>query len=190
MIKLAFYAFCLTLGTTAAIAADPQEVDAYAAEARAAGTQLFIELKKVVTEAAQAKGAAAAIEVCNVKALPTSQRVSEETGMDVGRTSHKLRNPKNAPDAWEKKVLADFQARKAAGEPLEEMEYYEVVDDNGKEVFRYMKAIPLGGVCFNCHGTSLKPEVKARLDELYPEDKARGFIPGDLRGALTIKKDL
>jgi len=55
----------------------------------------------VVTEAAQTKGAAAAIEVCNVKALSTTQRVSEEAGMDVRWTSQKLRNPKNAPDAWD-----------------------------------------------------------------------------------------
>ena len=172
-----------------ALGADPT-VDERADAARAAGTQLFEALKKVVTEAAQADGAAAAIKVCNMKALPVSAKISEETGMDVGRTSLKIRNPKNTPDAWERKVLEDFEARKAKGEELADMEFYEVVaSDNGEE-FRYMKAIALGGVCFNCHGTAIRPKVKARLDELYPDDQARGFLPGSLRGALTIRQKM
>ncbi|MEA3413392.1 MAG: DUF3365 domain-containing protein [Pseudomonadota bacterium] len=135
MKKMTNIALCLTLGATTALAADPQDIEARATEARAAGNQLFLELKKVVTEAAQAQGAAAAIEVCNVKALPTTRRVSEEAGMEVGRTSHKLRNPENAPDAWEQKVLVEFQARKTAGESLENMEYYEVVEEDGKRSY-------------------------------------------------------
>ena len=83
-------------------------------------------------------------------------------------------------------MLEEFLKRKSAGEDLKTMEYYEVVDEGGQQVFRYMKAIPLGGVCNNCHGLKLRPAVATKLDELYPNDQARGFIPGDLRGAFTI----
>jgi hypothetical protein len=51
---------------------------------------------------------------------------------------------------------------------------------------RYMRAIVTDGVCLACHGASLAPEVAAAIDERYPEDEARGFAPGDLRGAFTI----
>ena len=68
------------------------------------------------------------------------------------------------------------------------MEHYEVVEENGKRSFRYMKAIPLFGVCVNCHGAKIKPQLSTRIYELYPDDKARGFNPGDLRGAFTVKQ--
>ena len=34
------------------------------------------------------------------------------------------------------------------------------------------------------------PEGKARLAELYPQDKATGYAEGQLRGALTVKRPL
>lgn len=172
----------LAVGTVHAADLEP-----LAATARDASAQLLELLKSTVTKAAKEKGAIHAIETCNTKALPLTKEFSEKLGIDIGRTSHKLRQPKNAPDAWETKVLEDFQARAASGEKVKDMEYYEVVDGDDGQTFRYMKAIPLGGVCYNCHGNKIKPDLKAKLDELYPEDKARGFVPGDLRGAFTVK---
>ena len=157
---------------------------------RAAAKQLFETLRDEMQTAVQSGGPVAGIEVCHDKAQALSRKVSEEKGWQVGRTSLKIRNPKNAPDAWETQVLEEFQKRKAAGESLEDMEKSEVVTDGGKQYFRYMKAIPLGGVCSNCHGPVLKPEVVEKLDEYYPQDKARGFQVGDLRGAFTIKQPM
>ena len=85
--------------------------------------------------------------MCNEKALDITRKISDETGMEIARTSHKLRNSKNAPYAWEQKVLQDFLKRNTAGEDLKTMEFYEVVEENGLSTFRYMKAIPVGGVC-------------------------------------------
>lgn len=157
--------------------------------ARGASKELLKRLKDMVTKEAKAKGAAKAVRLCNLNALKRTKILSEELGFEIGRTSHKLRQPKNAPDAWEQGVLQSFQDRNAKGEDLKTMEYHEVVTENGKQVFRYMKAIPLGGVCYNCHG-HLKSEVKAVLDELYPNDKARGMIPGELRGAFTVRQEM
>ena len=55
-----------------------------------------------------------------------------------------------------------------------------------------MKALPTQGLCLNCHGSEDKmaPEVKARLSELYPNDKATGYSEGQIRGALTVKRPL
>ena len=49
-----------------------------------------------------------------------------------------------------------------------------------------MKAIGTQPVCTVCHGNGIAPEVAARLDALYPDDLARGFEAGDIRGAFSI----
>ncbi len=56
-------------------------------------------------------------------------------------------------------------------------------------MFRMVKAIPTGEICLVCHGgAEVKPEVEARLAELYPDDRARGFGPGEMRGVFTLSK--
>ena len=57
---------------------------------------------------------------------------------------------------------------------------------DGRRVFRYMKAIGTQPVCTACHGAAIAPGVAAALDDLYPEDRARGFGVGDIRGAFSI----
>ncbi|HID49314.1 MAG TPA: DUF3365 domain-containing protein, partial [Chromatiales bacterium] len=103
-------------------------------------------------------------------------------------TSLKVRNPNNEPDAWERKVLESFEQRKQQGEDVKKMEFAEVVTVDGKQEFRYMKAIPTGKVCLQCHGAQIKPEVEAVLKQEYPRDQARGFRQGDIRGAFTITR--
>ena len=143
-------------------------------------------LQEQLKSAMAAGGPTAAIEVCNVAAPEIGATVSEERGWRIRRTSLKLRNPANAPDAWELAVLRDFEARKAAGEDPAMLDRagFAVVD--GQRTFRYMNAIGTQPVCTLCHGTAIAPEVAAALDALYPEDRARGFELGDIRGAFSI----
>ena len=54
--------------------------------------------------------------------------------------------------------------------------------------FRMMKAIPTGEACLGCHGKEIKPELTAVIDRRYPQDKARGFALGELRGAFTLRR--
>ena len=143
-------------------------------------------LQKQLKSAMADGGPTAAIEVCNVAAPEIAQSASAARGWSVGRTSLKLRNPDNAPDAWELAVLHDFEARKAAGEAPGTLDHAEIVAGDGQRTFRYMKAIGTQPVCIVCHGTSIAPEVTARLDALYPDDRARGFEVGDIRGAFSI----
>jgi hypothetical protein len=46
--------------------------------------------------------------------------------------------------------------------------------------------------CVACHGQpkQLAPGVQARLSRDYPHDKATGYLPGQLRGALSIERAL
>ena len=81
-------------------------------------------------------------------------------------------------------LIPPFQQRATEGEPLQNMSHAEMV---GGE-FRLMKAIPTGEACLACHGGSIKPELAALIDQYYPEDEARGFKLGELRGAFTLRR--
>lgn len=167
----------------AAAAEDPAALKAEAA----AITQKFAAAMKGELESAmQAGGPVQAITVCNEKAPSIARDHARQSGWEVGRTSLKLRQAGNAPDPWEAKVLAEFETRKAAGEPADGLVKAEVVDGR----YRFMKAIPTAEICTTCHGRDLKPEVAARLEKLYPADQATGFKPGDLRGAFTLAKKM
>ncbi len=151
------------------------------------GKNLMGELKA----AAEQGGLPAAIQVCNTKALPITDDVSGMKGWQISRTSLKLRNPQNAPDAWERQVLEQFATQAEQGADLKKLAYAEVITgDNGDKKMRLMKAIPVAEQCLACHGSNLKPEVGERLQALYPHDNATGFKAGDLRGAFSLEKQL
>jgi hypothetical protein len=159
-------------------------------ETRGAIKALGAELKATLQSAMKADGPIKAISVCNTKAPMLAQKVSNEKGMEVSRTSLKIRNELNAPDPWELAVLEQFEHRKAEGEAVKTIEYSEITRHNGNKVFRYMKAIPTDDVCLMCHGEKISPELSAELNKLYPNDQATGFKKGDIRGAFSAVKIL
>ncbi len=146
------------------------------------GGQLIGRMKKAIEEGGPVK----AINTCNVAAPDIASSLSDQYNWQIGRTSLKTRNPNNNPDDWESNILQQFEQRKESGEDIRSLEYYEEMDMNGEMVFRYMKAIPTKGLCLSCHGSDLAEPVKTALKQHYPEDKATGFKPGDIRGAFTI----
>jgi hypothetical protein len=180
-------------GTMAASAGDAEAAtaDASVAEAKGIIKQFATRLQGELKAAIKSGGPAHAVEVCNAKAPAIAAELSAETGWDVGRTSLKVRNSdENMPDPWEQSVLAQFEERKQGGESVETIAFAETVDEGGAKSFRFMKAIPTGEVCLACHGSDITPEVAAEIDRSYPNDQARGFAVGDIRGAFTLSKPL
>jgi hypothetical protein len=166
----------------------PSDESALADRAKASVAAFADALKSELSSAMQAGGPLQAIEVCNTRAPAIAKHISLQQDMQVSRVSERNRNPGNAPSEWQATVLREFQARLAAGEIAESLDWHGVSEtDSGRE-FRFMKAIPTGEVCLKCHGENIDPAVKAKLDELYPNDKARGYKLGDLRGAFTIRQ--
>lgn len=136
-------------------------------------------------------GPAQAVQVCRVQAPAIAKRVGDQSGWQVGRTSGRLRNPVNAPDPWEAKVLADFAAQVRQGASPGKLVFGEVVNGpDGKRTYRLMKGIKMGGMCLICHGPTPSVAVRAQLGLLYPQDQATGYRPGQLRGAFTLQKVL
>lgn len=187
-------ALAMILGAVAggALGEEPaaEDVAARTAASRAAVKAFSAELLGELQTAMAAGGPVAAIEVCQLRAPEIARGQSAAHGWTVGRTSLRTRNPANAPDAWERAQLDRFAARQAAGEDVAAIEVAEVVPADGGRAFRYMKAIPMGEACLACHGSRLAPDVEARLAALYPDDAARGFAVGDLRGAFTIRQPI
>jgi len=180
-------AFALALlPLLAGTAAAQDDLQQRIAKARSAAGDFGARLLADLQKAMDTDGAVNAIGVCNRIAPEVAAEKSAAAQMSIGRTSLKLRQPKNAPDAWERQQLQNFETRKAAGENLASIEVGEFTEKDGKPVFRYMKAIPTGALCLNCHGTQLSADVVEKLHALYPEDHATGFAAGDLRGAFTI----
>jgi hypothetical protein len=161
-------------------------------EARTIAARVPANLLAVLSAELQAKGPAGAIEVCQVKAPEMARNASAQTGWEIRRASLRNRSPKGVPDAWERTALEEFDARRAAGENPATMERAEVVSEGGRQWVRYAKALPTQQLCVQCHGpvAQLGPGVPAKLAALYPNDRATGFTPGQIRGALFLKKPL
>lgn len=139
-------------------------------------------LKKAMADG----GPVEAVKVCQLEAGPITDSLNgKRKGITVSRTSLKYRNPKNAPDDMDRKILESWQQDLADGKTIPEAKV--VLEEEGPA--RFYKPIMLQGLCLNCHGPeeALLPELKTVLDELYPEDKARGFKVGDLRGAFRVE---
>lgn len=159
-------------------------------ESRAITQEFKDALKSEMQSALKLGGPGKAIEVCSVRAPMIAHKLSQQTGWHVARTSLKPRNRSNAPDGWEFKVLKSFEQRRAKGESPQDIEFAEETMKGGEKVFRYMKAIGTAPVCLTCHGENIAPELATQLDTYYPQDKARGFKKGDIRGAFTLTHPL
>ena len=102
----------------------------------------------------------------------------------------RLRNPDNAPDAWERSMLERFEQELAAGAEPGALEAWSTESKDGRELGRWIKAIPTAPMCTTCHGVELEPALAETIRHLYPADQATGFRPGELRGAFTATVDL
>lgn len=134
----------------------------------------------------EAQGHLGAIGFCSEEALPATGAVAEalEGGLDIKRTSSRYRNPANAPDDKELEVLQYFESEYAL--ETDPPEY--VVQKASSLEYRYYKPLVVVPPCLACHGdpSDMEPAVREKLAELYPEDLAIGFGPGDFRGVIRV----
>ena len=149
---------------------------------------LATDLKSELSNAIQKDGIISAIQTCKLRAPEITQEVNADSTLQIKRTSLKWRNPNNAPDEWEKKILLVFEHKRTQGIELVDLTATEVESLNDKKVYRHMRAIPTQPICLNCHGGEkiLSPEVKNVLKDTYPNDRATGFQVGDIRGAFSV----
>jgi hypothetical protein len=164
------------------------QVETASYKAKAAADLLFQRLSAELAAAMANGGAPAAVLVCKDRARAIASEIEIASGVDIERTALRVRNPANAPDAWEKGVMGSFIARRESGEEWSVMSAASV---DGQDL-RWMRPIPLGGTCVTCHGggDAITPETRRALAEYYPDDEAVGFSAGELRGAFTARVPL
>lgn len=153
-----------------------ERVEPFASEAQQAIRILQEKLLNRLTEAMRQGGVSGAIDVCSTEASRLTSDVVAARGVEVGRTSFRLRNPRNTPRAWAAAAVNASAGKKA-------FEVGPMVFDLGDRV-GLLQPIPMGAVCLACHGgrASLSPGVTAALSARYPDDRAVDFVEGDLRG--------
>lgn len=134
-------------------------------------------LLKNVSGAMKEGGPVHAIEYCNDNATDLLGSLSDMHSVTISRISSKNRNPNGAPTASEEKLLTA-------------LEHSNKMDTLIEGTSTYYKSIKVGmPTCLKCHGaegTDIGEETLATLNNLYPEDKARGYQLGDFRGAWKI----
>jgi uncharacterized protein DUF3365 len=126
-------------------------------------------------------GPVLAIKSCHIDATRVSQRVGREEGLAAGRTSHRLRNPTNAPRPWASPIV-----KANAGRRVQEVEGFAVDLGDKVGVMRPMAHRPQ---CGSCHGRPDKfsTAIRAELKERYPVDAAVGFEEGEIRGWYWVE---
>ncbi|GAB4560502.1 MAG: hypothetical protein Tsb0017_17410 [Geothermobacteraceae bacterium] len=108
------------------------------------------------------------------------RRIADDLGYVIRQTSLRTRNPVNSPDAFERQALERFIA-----EP-ELKEIYQVRDQDGPAVFRYLKPFVADQSCLRCHGDPKQaPEF---IRKLFPADKdqAYNYRIGEVIGAASV----
>ncbi len=154
------------------------------AAAKKGAKMLGKTLKTNLGGAMQKSGPVGAMQMCADDAAKMTATVASPR-LRVGRSTLRLRNPKNAEaPGWVKTWLTESGERKAVG--LTGVE--EVVDGTA----RFLKPLAINGLCLTCHGDqNTQPlDMKELLANRYPEDRAVGYEVGDLRGALWAEYDL
>ena len=160
-------------------------------QSRAVTQAMLKELGQKLQSSMAEGGPINAIGVCHLQAPDIANRASTNNQAKISRVGTRARNPvMGVPNDWQAKALAQFDAALARGEKPADIEFAEtVITPSGKE-FHFAKPIVLQPMCVSCHGSpeQISPEVKAKLNELYPNDKAVGYQPGQLRGAVVLSR--
>jgi len=153
-------------------AAFPAEI----AKAEQAMNELQQALLAKLTAAMASGGPAAAVGVCRTDARAIADAVAKKHGIELGRTSHRVRNPANAPRAWARMIVDGGSGAAASAEKVRTVDLGERIG--------VLRPIGTAETCTRCHGAEdeVRRNIGATLAAAYPEDRATGFAPGDLRG--------
>jgi len=128
-------------------------------------------------------GVKQAMAFCNAHASEITNDYAGKSGVDIKRTSHLLRNEKNAPTQREQEIIDIYLSQKPdALKPI--------VEKNADGSVQFYAPIKLLDKCTACHGVigeTMEAKNDSIIKVLYPNDKAVGFKEGDIRGIWSIK---
>ena len=126
--------------------------------------------------------ARSAVTVCRDEAQQLTASIGAKHQLQIGRTSDRVRNTANAPRPWTSAHVASSAGAKVAdARPA-------VVDLEGGGV-GVLRPIGTAEFCVTCHGQRdvVRMAIGPVLADAYPNDRAVGFAPGDLRGWFWVE---
>lgn len=149
-------------------------------------SETFALLSSNLTNAIAQGGPTNALHFCSAQALSLTDSIAQRHQAEVRRISHRARNPHHRPSDAEFRLLREYQGGLTRGVTNPPVLHQHA----SGEVTFYAPILISQSVCLVCHGqpgTDIAPTTLATLDQLYPEDEARGFRLGDLRGLWAIR---
>lgn len=140
----------------------------------AAADAFQTSLQSELQAAMKRGGPVEAVAVCADRAPAIRKETEKKFGVHLGRAAVRRRNAEPPEPAW---VTTWLREHPEGGPPI---------DSGG----RLLRPLLTGEVCLKCHGdpATFSPELRAKLEALYPADKATGFRAGELRGVLWAER--
>lgn len=148
-------------------------------------------LMKSVSKEAKKEGFPKAVAYCSENAntlikekfLQWKEKVKAEHNykdLKIGRRTQKPRNPKNIAKGESAEILENWAAEGKATPTLREK-------GNVSKVYYPIKII--SETCLKCHGSEsqVSKETTVVIAAKYPDDKARNYSLGDLRGLFFVE---
>ncbi|MCB0402987.1 MAG: DUF3365 domain-containing protein [Flavobacteriales bacterium] len=151
----------------------------YLATGQEVAQATFAALSGKLQQAIADGGVENALKFCSANALPLTDSLAQQYNVIIKRTSHKVRNLKNAPNAEEASIIDRYLT--GENKPVIRM------NDTGEAIF--YAPIMTKGLCLICHGEvgkTISPADSETIASLYLEDQAINFSEGDLRGMWSI----
>lgn len=138
-----------------------------------------------VSSAMQNGGPANAVDFCHIHASDITDSLSNSMNVTIERISFKNRNPKNAPVTSEDSLALNYFAS-----ALEQnLNLKDTIFTSALQTLYYKPIAIALPACLKCHGKTgqdIDAKTAAILQSKYPEDKAKEYKMGDLRGAWKI----
>lgn len=167
-----------------------EQVEKYTKQGKSIAQASFKALSSQLKTAMKSGGVEVAVGFCNAVALPLTDSLSTQHDAVIKRTSLKLRNPQNAPDSMELKMLKIYLQMSRMRNPVM---VPKILEKNENEIQFFAPIVIKNETCLKCHGIigqTMKEEDYAIIKKHYPNDEAIDYRMGKFRGmwSITLKR--
>ncbi len=107
-----------------------------------------------------------------------ARAIGKKYGWEVRQVAVQYRNPAHRPDSEARRIFVLFEQDSTLHNLTIRTHH------DGMAGYRYFRRITVEPGCLACHGA--KEARPAFIKERYPEDRAYGFRPGNLRGLYSV----
>ncbi len=146
----------------------------------------FQTIRGALQTAIADSGVEKAIRFCQLNALSLTHQLNTDS-IKIERLAERYRNAQNQLTDESKAVWDTYKNKLIAGDLLQP------VLVRAANRIDYYKPILLQPFCLTCHGkpnSNIPASLVATIDSLYPNDLAKGFSVGELRGLWQIRFEL